>query len=96
MSVVNTITFSTQRRDQLVVSRNNFTFFANIFVLLTALTLFSTITNQVDQFRVLASIIVVLGTVTTLYYIIVIREPTLVKEAKRLQKEFKLNQKQLY
>lgn len=96
MSVVNTLTFSTQKRDQLVASRNTFTFFANIFVLLTALILFSTITDKLNQFRVLASIIVAMGTLTTIVYIFVIREPHLVTEAKRLQKEFKLNQKQLY
>ena len=96
MSVVNTITFSTQKRDQLVASRNTFTFFANIFVLLTALILFSTINDNIDQFRVLGSIIVAMGLMSSLFYIFVIREPHLVKEAKRLQKEFKLNQKHLY
>jgi len=37
-----------------------------------------------------------MGLMSSLFYIFVIREPHLVKEAKRLQKEFKLNQKHLY
>ena len=84
MSVVNTITFSTQKRDQLVASRNTFTFFANIFVLLVALLLFTVVKNNIMQFRILGTIIVVMGIISTLFYIFVIREPYLVKEAKRL------------
>jgi Na+/melibiose symporter-like transporter len=41
MSVVNSLTFSSQRRDELVASRNTFTFVANISVLVTSLILFS-------------------------------------------------------
>jgi Na+/melibiose symporter-like transporter len=48
------------------------------------------------QFRILAIIIVVIGLITTVFYIFTIREPYLVKEAKRLQKEFKMQQKALF
>jgi Na+/melibiose symporter-like transporter len=48
------------------------------------------------QFRILAIIIVVIGLITTLFYMFTIREPYLVKEAKRLQKEFKMQQKALF
>jgi len=47
MSIVNSLTYSTQRRDQLVASRNTFTFIANIAVLLIALFLFQIITDGV-------------------------------------------------
>lgn len=40
MSVVNSLTYSTQRRDELVASRNTFTYIANITVLVTSLLLF--------------------------------------------------------
>jgi len=40
MSLVNSLSYSTQRRDKLVSSRNTFTFIANISVLLVALILF--------------------------------------------------------
>jgi Na+/melibiose symporter-like transporter len=48
MSVVNTLTFSTQKRDQLVASRNTFTFVANIFVLLSALLLFIVLDSKIQ------------------------------------------------
>ena len=89
MSVVNTLTYSTQKRDQLVASRNTFTFFANIFVLLTALLLFIVINNRFMQFRILGTIIVAIGLIASLFYMFTIREPYLVQEAKKLQKEFK-------
>jgi Na+/melibiose symporter-like transporter len=40
MSVVNSITYSTQKRDTLVASRNTFTNIANIAFLVTSLILF--------------------------------------------------------
>lgn len=40
--------------------------------------------------------IVGFGIITTMIYIFVLKEPYLSKEAKRLQKEFKLNQTELY
>ena len=48
------------------------------------------------QFRILGSVIVAIGLISTIFYIITIREPYLVKEAKKLQKEFKMQQKALY
>ena len=90
MSVVNTLTFSTQKRDQLVTSRNTFTYVANIFVLLTALLLFIVLDDSIQQFRILAIIIVVIGSAASVFYMVTIREPYLAKEAKKLQKEFKM------
>ena len=85
MSVVNSITYSTQKRDTLVASRNTFTNIANIAFLVTSLILFKieNITSEV-QFRILASIVVAVGLVSSIFYMIVLKEPYLSKEAKRL------------
>ena len=76
----------------MIASRNTFTYVANVFVLLTALLIFVLINDKILQFRILAIIIVVLGTVTTGFYVITIKEPYLVNEAEKLHKDFK-NQK---
>jgi Na+/melibiose symporter-like transporter len=47
MSIVNSLTYSTQKRDKLVSSRNTFTFIANISVLLIALVLFQVVKDGV-------------------------------------------------
>jgi len=96
MAVVNSITFSTQRRDRLISLRNGFTFVANLTVLSIALVLFAVMKDPITQFRVLAFLIVAGGTVSSLFYIFTLREPKLVKEAKQIQKEFKLQQKCLF
>ena len=57
--------------------------------------LFVTLSDKLLQFRILAIIIVAIGMLTTVFYIFTIREPHLVKEAKRLQKEFKMQHKAL-
>lgn len=90
MSIVNSLTYSTQKRDTLVASRNTFTFIANISVLLIALCLFRIITDGVLQYRILAIIVCAIGLFTSIFYITTIKEPYLVGEAKRLQKEFKM------
>ena len=92
MSIVNSLTYSTQKRDRLVSSRNTFTFIANISVLSLALIIFQIISDGIWQYRVLAIIVVSVGTLTSLFYISTIKEPYLVSEAKRLQKEFKMTQ----
>jgi Na+/melibiose symporter-like transporter len=76
----------------MIASRNTFTYVANVFVLLTALLIFLLINDKILQFRILAIIIVLLGTVTTGFYVITIKEPYLVNEAEKLHKELK-NQK---
>ena len=96
MALVNSITFSTQRRDRLISLRNGFTFVANLSVLTIALILFAIIKEQQLQFTILACIIVGGGSVSSILYIFTLREPYLVKQAKQLQKVFKQNQKKLY
>jgi Na+/melibiose symporter-like transporter len=76
----------------MIASRNTFTYVANVLVLLTALLIFVLINDKILQFKILAIIIVVVGTVTTGFYVITIKEPYLVNEAEKLHKDFK-NQK---
>lgn len=52
--------------------------------------------DQILQFRILAVIIVGGGAVSSFFYIFTIKEPKLVSEAKKLQKEFKTLQKSLF
>lgn len=61
----------------MAVNRNGFTYAANIFVLSLALVLFVTISSQVTQFRILGLTCVGLGSTTTLFYIMTIKEPAL-------------------
>lgn len=83
MAIVNSVTYSSQKRDRLISLRNGFTFVANFLVLSSALIIFVIIKDTIWQFRALCFIIVGLGTLTSLYYIFVIKEPFLVEEAKR-------------
>lgn len=85
MSLVNSLTYSNSGRDKLIASRNTFTFIANISVLTLALILFSINTfDGVLKFRILAITVVCVGLLTSLVYMIVLKEPYLVSEAKRL------------
>lgn len=79
MAVVNSITFSTQRRDRLISLRNGFTYVANLTVLSIALALFALMKNPITQFRLLGILIVCGGTVSSLFYIFTLKEPKLVK-----------------
>jgi Na+/melibiose symporter-like transporter len=95
MAFLNCITYSTQRRDRLISLRNGFTYVANLTVLSFALGLFAMINDEILQFRVLSLIIVVIGSISSIFYIVTLKEPKLAKEAKRLQKEFVNNQANL-
>jgi Na+/melibiose symporter-like transporter len=50
MAVVNSITYSTQRRDRLISLRNGFTYVANLAVLSVALILFAIMKDPIAQF----------------------------------------------
>ena len=73
----------------MVVNRNGFTYAANIFVLALALLLFATISNQVTQFRIMCLVCVGLGSLTTLFYIVTIKEPILAKMAIEREANYK-------
>ena len=65
----------------MVVNRNIFTYLATIFVLALALILFVTITSSTEQFRILAIVSVALGSVTTIFYTVIVKEAPLSKIA---------------
>ena len=48
LAIVNSLSYSQQKRDQMVVYRNGFTYAANILVLALALCVFATISCQID------------------------------------------------
>lgn len=81
LAIVNQLSYSQRKRDQMVVWRNGFTYMANIFVLALSMALFLIVPNNVLQFQILALTCVGLGSVTTIFYIIKVKEPTLAKEA---------------
>jgi Na+/melibiose symporter-like transporter len=89
MSVVNSLTFSTQKRDKLISLRNGFTYLANFTVLITALILFATIKKPEVQFLTLSIIIVVGGATSSLFYMFALKEVSLSKKAKELDNEYK-------
>ena len=75
MAIVNQLSYSQRKRDQMAVNRNGFTYAANIFVLSLALVLFVTISSPVTQFRIMGIVCVCLGALTTLFYVSTIKEP---------------------
>lgn len=77
MSIVNSISKSNRMRDKLSNNRNAFTSTANITVLLSALILFIAVENQIDQFRILCSICIVLGCCASAFYLQQVREKPL-------------------
>jgi Na+/melibiose symporter-like transporter len=87
-----------RRRDRLISLRNGFTYLANFTVLGVALIIFATYTLpgidnyqeiQIHQFRILGIFIVSLGSCTSLFYMLVIKEVFLTNEAKKYDKEYK-------
>jgi len=71
-------------RDRLTNNRNAFTYGANITVLTLALVIFTFVSDGRDQFRYLCLASIVLGTLSSLFYIFSINERQLTKEAKQL------------
>ena len=69
--------------------RNGFTFVANLIVLTLALIIFAVEKNQKVQFRILEGFVIVIGSLASLYYLIIIREVPLTKTAKELEKVYK-------
>ncbi len=77
MALVNSITYSTTRRDLLISLRNGFTYVSNLIVLGTALVLFAMVDSPVWQFRILSCIVGVVGFMTTMFFLIVLSENAL-------------------
>ena len=81
MVIVNDLSASNRRRDNLVNNRNGFTYAANILILVSALGLFEVMDNPVTQFRILCLITVGVGSCTSLFYIVTLKEKRLVQES---------------
>ena len=88
MSIVNQLTYSNRRRDLLANNRNAFTYGAFVYTLVMSIIIFSIVKDSVNQFRVLCLAGTVLGTITTFYYVIMIREPSLSEQARILEDEY--------
>ena len=81
LAIVNQLSYSQRKRDKMVVNRNGLTYAANILVLGMALILFGTIESQKLQFKILSITCVILGALTTIFYICTVHEPQLSKVA---------------
>ena len=74
----------------MVNQRNGFTFVANVTVLSAALIIFSVVDNGVDQFRYLMGMVLCLGSCTSLFFMLTIKEPSLTLKANKLEREYKV------
>lgn len=90
MSIVNTLSYSQRRRDQMVNSRNSFTYAANITVLTVSLLLFIVINKSTTQFTVLCLMCISVGALSTLFYSFNIQEKPLILQAKELEAQYRL------
>ena len=81
MAVVNSLTFDQEKRDQMINSRNGFTYAANIAMLSFSVVLFIFEKHSLMQFRVLSITCVFLGIFSTFFYACFIREEKLSSEA---------------
>lgn len=88
MSIVNQLSQSNRRRDELANNRNGFTAAANITVLTFALILFIAIDNNVNQYRVLALIVLVIGICTSLFFLCTVKEVSMEKAAIVLEAKY--------
>jgi Na+/melibiose symporter-like transporter len=89
MSIVNQLSFSQRRRDRMVNYRNGFTYIANICVLSVALVLFVVVANPATSFTILCLMCIGVGSCSSLFYSINIREKTLTSEALIMEAAYK-------
>jgi GPH family glycoside/pentoside/hexuronide:cation symporter len=82
MSMVNSLTFSNRKRDELTNNRSSFTYTAYVISLLCSLVCFMTISNVVYQFKCLSLLMVIVGILSSLFFIFQIKEPKLTEEAR--------------
>ena len=81
MAVVNSLTYDQGKRDVMINMRNGFTYAANIAMLSFSLVLFVFEKHSLMQFRVLGIACVLMGIISTSFYICFIREEQLSSEA---------------
>lgn len=89
LAIVNNLSYSQRRRDDMIEGRNVFTYVANIFMLTVSLALFCTMSSGPDIFRYLTIICLALGTVSTFFYLYQIREEPLSKAAVAADEAYK-------
>jgi Na+/melibiose symporter-like transporter len=89
MSIVNQLSYSQRRRDRMVNSRNSFTYIANITVLSISLVLFVVVSSPTTCFTLLCLICIVVGSMSSLFYSLNIKENTLTKEALELEAAYR-------
>lgn len=90
MSIVNSLTYSNRKRDQLTNNRNGVGYAAFTIILSCSIVIFLKVPNAITQFRILNCIGTVLGFFSSLFYVLTINEVTLSSEAKRLDMDFKV------
>ena len=88
MSVLNSLTYCQAKRDQMINSRNGFTYAANIAMLSFSLALFIFEKHSLMQFRVLSITCAVLGSIASLFYMFHINEKSLAAEAISKEQQF--------
>jgi len=89
MAIVNTLSNSNRRRDKMVNNRNGFTFAANITILTIALIVFSTMSDPINEFRVMTFGGLALGIGTSTFYMCSISEVKLQKLAEEYDEKYK-------
>ena len=89
MSLVPSLTISRVRRDILNNLRNTFTFIANLWVLLFAFVLFALVDDKRLKFQILAQGTLVLGALTSIFFMLTIREKSLTRACRKLAKQYK-------
>ena len=88
LSIVNSLSYSQRKRDQMINNRNGFTYAANIFMLAFSLILFLFVTDPTKQFRILALTCVGVGAMTSIFYIATIKEVTLMERADKCEERY--------
>lgn len=88
MAVVNSLTYDAEKRDKMINSRNGFTYAANITMLSFSMVLFIFEKHSLMQFRVLSITCVLLGIVSTCFYVCFISENRLEAEAAYKEAKF--------
>lgn len=89
MALVPALSCSRKRRDLLNNMRNTFTFLANLLILLTGFFLFLFLSQPVLEFSALSLCALLVGLVSSLFFIVRIDEPRLEAEAKERHSEIK-------
>jgi Na+/melibiose symporter-like transporter len=89
MSVVNQLSYSQRRRDRMVNNRNGFTYVANICVLSVSLVLFIVFANGATSFTILCLMCISVGSLSSLFYTLNIKEPSLTKKALEMEAAYR-------